>query len=201
MIEPQHWTAEEIAEIAAAYATERPRGSTPRYWQDVEVGDSLGERLKGPATVTSFLAWDLGWGGLYINAHSQAFRMFEDHPALGIPNDQGVPEPPERVHWDHQLARNVGVPAAYDYGPERISWVAHLLTDWMGDDGELRRLNLQVRKHNMVGDLTRCQGRVTGRRVEKGRHLVDCEVWGVNQRGERNVLGSAVVELPTRRRG
>jgi acyl dehydratase len=196
--EPRRWTAEEIAEIAAAYANERPRGSLPRYWEDVAVGDSLGERLKGPATVTSFLAWDLGWGGLYINAHSQAFQMFKDHPALGIPNDQGVPEPPERVHWDHQLARNVGVPAAYDYGPERISWVAHLITDWMGDDGELRRLNLQVRKHNIVGDLTRCQGRVTGRRVEAGRHLVDCDVWGINQRGEQNVLGSAVVELPTR---
>jgi len=26
--------------------------------------------------------------------------LFERHPALGIPNGFGVPEPPERVHWD-----------------------------------------------------------------------------------------------------
>jgi hypothetical protein len=71
-----------------------------------------------------------------------------------------VPEPPERVHWDSGLARGVGVPGAYDYGPERISWMGHLMTDWIGDHGRLLRLDVRVRSHNIVGDLTRCQGRV-----------------------------------------
>jgi hypothetical protein len=195
---PTRWTAEEIEQIAAQYKKEEPRGATPRFWEDVKAGDELDERIKGPATVTSFIAFDLGWGGLYIKAHGVANRMFEDHPALAIPNDLGVPEPPERVHWDSAFAQAVGVPAAYDYGPERISWLAHLLTDWMGDDGRLCRLNAQVRKHNIVGDLTRCRGRVVRTWHDGDDHLVECEVWGQNQRDERTSQGTAVVAVPSR---
>jgi crotonobetainyl-CoA:carnitine CoA-transferase CaiB-like acyl-CoA transferase len=41
------------------------------------------------------------------------------------------------VHWDEEFAREVGAPGAYDYGPERCSWLTHHLTNWMGDDGFL----------------------------------------------------------------
>lgn len=192
------WTPEQIEEIAAAYRSEQRRGDEPRFWEDVQVGDTVDERIKGPMTVTSFIAFDLGWGGLYIKAHAGAFAMYDAHPALGIPNDLGVPEPPERVHWDSGLARAVGVGGAYDYGPERISWLAHLMTDWIGDRGRLVRLNVQVRSHNIVGDLTRCQGRVVEKHRDGDDHLVTCEVWGLNQHGGRNSMGIAVAQLPSR---
>jgi hypothetical protein len=57
----------------------------------------------------------------------------------------------------------VGVPGAYDYGPERVSWLGHLVTNWMGDAGVLRRLNVQVQRHNLIGDTTWCRGEVTGK--------------------------------------
>jgi hypothetical protein len=41
----------------------------------------------------------------------------------------------KRVHWEDELATRVGTPAAYDYGPERCSWMSHQLTNWMGDAG------------------------------------------------------------------
>lgn len=201
-VEPYQWSPEEISEIAAHYAQEKPRGSTPRYWDDVEVGDELPVVLKGPSTVTGFVAFTQGWGSLYVRAHGPAFEMFRDHPALGIPNLQGVPEPPERVHWDNDLAQRVGVPAAYDYGPERISWLGHLMTDWIGDNGFLRRLNVQVRHHNIVGDLTRCEGTVARTWVEDSpegpRHLVEVSVRGVNQNGEVTARGTAVAQLDRR---
>ena len=41
-----------------------------------------------------------------------------------IPNEQGVPEPPQRVHWDNQFTKNLlGLPGAYDLGPERCAWL------------------------------------------------------------------------------
>lgn len=197
-IAPHQWTADDIREIAGTYAREQPRGGTPRYWEGVQPGDALGERLKGPFTPTGSIAYVQGWGGLYVAANRVAFEQFDRHPALGIPNGVGVPEPPERVHWDHDLARMVGVPAAFDYGPERVSWMGHLVTDWMGDDGFLADLSVEVRRHNIMGDLTRCRGRVTGKRIEEGRHLVDCAVWGENQRGEITTTGQATVMLPSR---
>ena len=174
------------------------RGAIPRCWEDVEVGEALPEVVKGPLTVTSVVAFVQGWGSLYVRAHGLAFDLFERHPALAIPNAFGVPEPPERVHWDDALARAVGVPAAYDYGPERVAWLGHLVTNWMGDAGVLRRLSVQVRRHNLIGDTTWCRGTVTARTLVGDEGEVTLALAAVNQRGETIAAGQAVVALPRR---
>jgi len=199
--DPHRYSPEEIAPIREAYRNEVMRGTEPRYWEDVTPGEALPEVVKGPLTVTSVVAFVQGWGSLYVRAHGLAFDLFDRHPALGIPNAFGVPEPPERVHWDDALARAVGVPAAYDYGPERVSWLGHLVTNWMGDAGFLRRLNVQVRRHNLIGDTTWCRGTVRARAVAEGRGEVTLDLQAVNQRGETIALGEAVVVLPRRGAG
>jgi acyl dehydratase len=196
VIEPHVFSREELAEISDAYARERPRGSEPRYWEDVVVGDALPDLLKGPYTPTTAVTFDQGWGGLYLAGHRVAYDMFRRHPALGIPNEFGVPEPPERVHWDGEMARAVGVPDAYDYGPERVSWLGHVATDWMGDAGQLRRLRIEVRRHNLVGDLTTCSGRVAAKELDGERGIVTCQLSAANHRGERIAEGTATIELP-----
>ncbi|HXH82224.1 MAG TPA: MaoC family dehydratase N-terminal domain-containing protein, partial [Candidatus Tectomicrobia bacterium] len=115
-VEPARYDAAALDAIRRAYREEQVRGAEPRWWEDVRVGDALPEIVKGPLTVTSVVAFVQGWGSLYVRAHGLAFDLFDRHPALGIPNAFGVPEPPERVHWDDAMARAVGVPAAYDYG-------------------------------------------------------------------------------------
>lgn len=196
--EPYRYAAEEIERIRRAYAAEAIRGATPRYWEDVTVGEPLPEVVKGPLTVTSVIAFVQGWGSLYVRAHGLAFDLFERHPALGIPNEFGVPEPPERVHWDADLARAVGVPAPYDYGPERVAWLGHLVTNWMGDAGALARLSVQVRRHNLIGDTTWCRGRVAVKTVLEAHGEVTLHLVAVNQRDEAIAQGQAVVVLPRR---
>jgi acyl dehydratase len=192
------WTPEQIAGIAARYRAEeeRRRGAEPRYVDTVAVGDPVPPITKGPYTATTAIAYLIGWGGLYVRAHADAFALLADHPALGIPNEHGVPEPPERVHWDADLARRVGVPGAYDYGPERVSWMGHLVTDWMGDAGFLRRLTVEVRRHNVLGELVTCEGRV--RAVDPHRRTAELDLWATNQDGHESARGSAEVELPAR---
>lgn len=192
------WTPEQIAEIAQRYRDEeaRRRGATPRYVQDVTVGDRLPALTKGPYTATTAIAYLLGWGGLYVRAHADAFDLFARHPALGIPNEWGVPEPPERVHWDPDLARRVGVPGAYDYGPERVSWLGHVVTDWMGDDGFLQYLDVQVRRHNVLGELVTCDGEVSA--VDTTTGVVELTLNAVNQDGHESARGTARVQLPKR---
>jgi len=192
---PHRYSADELAAIKAAYATEQIRGATPRLWDDVQVGEAMPEVIKGPLTVTSVVAFVQGWGSLYVRAHGLAFEMFDRHPALGIPNAFGVPEPPERVHWDEAMARAVGVPGAYDYGPERVAWLGHLVTNWMGDAGFLRRLNARVLRHNLIGDTTWCRGRIVGK-APGG--VVMLELVGTNQRDETIASASAEIVLPTR---
>jgi acyl dehydratase len=192
------YTREDIDALLAEYAAEEIRGGAPRHHDDVRAGDKLPTVVKGPLTATGVIAFVQGWGSLYIRAHAMANDLFARHPALGIPNEQGVPEPPERVHWDPVLAAGVGVPAPYDYGPERVSWLGNVATNWMSDAGTLRKLDVRVLRHNLMGDVTRCNGEVTGTRVEGEHGLVDLHVWADNQRGERTADGTATVELPRR---
>ncbi len=195
---PHVYSRQEIEEIAEQYRREERRGAEPRYWDDVATGDPIAPVVKGPYTVTAAVAFMQAWGAYAVRNHRIAFKYYDRHPKLAIPNAMGVPEPPVRVHWDNDFAREVGVPGAYDFGPERVAWMSHMLTDWVGDAGFVRRLNVQIRGHNMVGDTTWCRGEVVGKRIEDGESLIDCMVWGENQRGQKTVLGSATVVLPRR---
>jgi acyl dehydratase len=195
---PRVYTDEELEGVYKLYAAEEIRGATPRYWEDVAVGDKLPTMAKGPMTVTGFIAYAQGWGGLYIRANKLAWRQAMHHPGLGIKNRFGIPDCPERVHWEPEFALMVGAPGAYDYGPERCSWLTHHLTNWMGDDGFLRRAACKIRRHNPEGDLLFIDGTVVRRFEEDGRHLVEVEQLAHNQDGELSVLGSGIVELPSR---
>lgn len=192
------YTEADLARVADAYRQEEIRGRTPRDWQSVAEGEELPTIVRGPYTVTTAIAFEQAWGGIFIQAHGRWYDYLNRHPNGGIPNEIGVPEPPERVHWDTPFAKSVGVPAAYDYGPERIAWLGNLLTNWCGDDGVLRRLRVEVRRFNLVGDLTTCTGRVTGREVVGGEHLVHLDIRARDQRGQETAFGVASVALPSR---
>ena len=194
----RRYTDAELADAYKLYAEEQIRGATPRYWQDVAEGEELPVMLKGPMTVTGFIAYAQGWGGLYIRANKLAWKLVDAHPGTGIKNRFGIPDCPERVHWEEEFAHEVGAPGAYDYGPERCSWLTHQLTNWMGDDGFLRRASCKIRRHNPAGDMLFIKGKVKRKYVEDGRHLVEIEQEARNQDDELSILGSGVVELPSR---
>ena len=54
---PPRYTEAELARIYRLYAEEDVRGATPRYWDDVTVGEALPTMVKGPMTVTGFIAY------------------------------------------------------------------------------------------------------------------------------------------------
>jgi acyl dehydratase len=194
------YTAEQLQEIYALYEAEQVRGAEPRYAEDVEVGEELPTMAKGPMTVTGFIAFAQGWGGLYIRANKLAYDQLKRHPGLGIPNRRGIPDVPERVHWEDDMATDVGTPGAYDYGPERCSWLTSHLTNWMGDDGFLVQHRCQIRHHNVVGDWLRIDGHVVDRTTDSaGRPLVVVEQEARNQHGDLSATGTGTIRLPVRR--
>ncbi len=194
----KRYTEEELAAIFDLYANEEIRGATPRYWEDVRVGEKLMPMAKGPMTITGFIGFAQGWGGLYIRANKLNWKQFSKHPGLGIPNRFNVPDCPERVHWEPDFALRVGAPGAYDYGPERCSWLTHHLTNWMGDDGVLRKASCKIRRHNPEGDALRIDGHVVRTFEEDGRHLVEIAQEARNQDNELSVVGTGIVELPSK---
>jgi acyl dehydratase len=192
------YTDAELASYNRHYEQEQIRGSDTLYWDDVREGEDLATMVKGPMTVTGFIAYAQGWGGLYIRANKLAWQQQSKHPGLGIKNRRGIPDCPERVHWEEEFALEVGAPGAYDYGPERCSWLTHQVTNWMGDDGFLFKAKCQVRRHNPEGDILLINAQVVRKYVEDCKHLVEISQRAENQDGELSAMGSAVVELPHR---
>ena len=192
------YSEEELERHASLYEAERIRGSKPRYFEDVKIGEKLPVLAKGPMTVTGFICYAQGWGGLYIRANKLAWQMQTRHPATGIKNKFGIPDCPERVHWEEEFAKKVGAPGAYDYGPERCSWLSHAITNWIGDNATLTHLYSEIRRHNPEGDLLTIEGKVVNKREEKGKFLVDFELEAKNQDGELSASGKATASMPSR---
>jgi acyl dehydratase len=202
-LEPTPYTPEQLAEIDAAYDTETRRGAEPRFWEDVSVGDELQPRVKGPLVTTDVVVWHLGWGMQLTppGAFGIARRVRRKVPGLYPPNNLNIPDTVQRLHWEPERARELGLPMSYDYGGMRETWLVHALTEWMGDDGWLWRMRCEHRKFNYMGDTTWVRGRVTGKHQADGLNEVHLEVRCENQRGEVTTPATAVVLLPSREHG
>ena len=85
-----------------------------------------------------------------------------------------------------------------DFGPERVGWLGQLVSDWMGDDGTLKKFSCQIRGPDMMGDINTIKGKVAKKYIENGEHLVDCEIFCENQGGNVTAPGRATVALPSR---
>lgn len=199
-IEPAEWNDEQIAEVDEAYLAEERRGDEARYWEDVKVGDDMGSIQKGPLTVTEVMLGHVA-GYLFHPVRPAASRVAaldrQRMPAAYVKDGRGVPDTALRVHWDDEMAKSVGNPAAYDYGVIREFWLHHFISDWMGDDGFVVRQHDEIRKFNYMGDLQVISGEVTNKRIEDGMYLVDLSVKATNQRGEETAFADVTVSLPS----
>jgi acyl dehydratase len=201
---PEPYTDEMLAEIDECYANEvsTRRGAEPRYWEDVEVGEALPRMVKGPIRVTDLILFHAGFGQSFPTfAHRLAYETRQSTPGLYTRNKLNVWDIVQRMHWEEDWAHKVGAPTVYDYGAIRETFLAHLVTNWMGDDAWLRRLHVQHRKFNFAGDTNWLLGEVVGKEMTDEGAEVHLEVRIENQRGLVLSPGTAVVLLPSREMG
>jgi acyl dehydratase len=198
-IEKATYTSEEMKKIFGDYDKEVIRGAEPRYWEDVKVEDELTPIVKGPLSVRDMIAWLMGAGSPFMRAHALAYTFLKCHPGVDMIDSKTKQlDVPELVHMEESRAQEIGIPGAYDYGCQRISWLGNLITNWMGDDGFLKRMRAELRRFNVVGDTTWLKGTVKEKYVKEAEHLVDIECWAENQRGEITLPGTATVRLPSK---
>jgi acyl dehydratase len=189
---------EQLADLDRVYASEIVRGSQPRYWESVQVGDELGAVAKGPLTLTDVITYHIGvgWGAYGGGTSKIAYKNRMRVSGLYVPNNLGIADTVQRCHWEDAYAQQLGHPAAYDYGTMRTNWMVHLLTNWMGDAGWLWKLSASVTKFNYLGDAHVMTGSVTAVR-EHDQGEIDVRIEGRNQRGDVTCHGNATLLLPS----
>lgn len=195
-LERPTYTDEDIDRFDALYEAETVRGPTLRTVADVAVDDELGPIAKGPLGVTDVVNWHVGVGwGMYGGGTSKlAYENRKRVPKFYVKTPSGTWDSAQRCHWDDEWAQRMGHPAAYDYGVMRTNWMAHLVTNWMGDDAWIWKLSASVRKFNYLGDAHVISGVV--RDVDRSTSTVTIDVSGENQRGETTCDARVVVILP-----
>ena len=103
-----------------------------------------------------------------------------------------------QIHYDKDFAMNNDLENVILHGALKNAFLGHLVTKWMGPEGDLKRLACQYRGMDIPGTPVTAKGVVTRKYQEQGANLVDCEIWLENKDGERTTPGSATVALPLR---
>ena len=200
-ITKHEYTADELSAIDKAVVEEDKNmcGRNIRYWEDVEEGEELTPIARGPLSMMDTMGFLVGCGRGHT--HGVLLKGALRHPGHFFRNPEagGGVEYTGIGHHRESVAKEVGVPGTYDYGPQRSAWVATLVTNWMGDAGFLKRIKTELRRFNTMGDMTWCEGKVVKKYKQDGYPLVDIDVWAENQRGEKTVTnGGATVMLPSK---
>lgn len=103
-----------------------------------------------------------------------------------------------RIHYDLPFAQGDGLPGVLVHGPLHGAFITQMVTNWMGPRGFLLKVGWNNRGMAVAGEALTCRGVVTRKYARGDEHLVDCEVWDENERGERLTVGAATVRLPRR---
>jgi acyl dehydratase len=201
---PHPWTDKEAEQVEAEVLSEETRGSTPRYWEDVKIGDELKPVIKGPLGITDEIAFLVGGGAPIprLMAHGVALRQYQKHPAWSFrdPTTHAL-EPVFAVHYNQEAAKAMGLPLQYDVGFQRHCWQTHLLTNWMGDSGWLKRSYSEYRRFVYHSDVVWVRGKVTEKFIDDDNECcVKVETLGINQRDEEVMPGYAIIALPSKQK-
>ena len=190
-------------------------GHGKRYWDEVNVGDTLPERVFGPHSISSFATeWRAYlftiWGGTHrrtdldleglgftkeMAGHENDPVMEKDNPEL----TDGAYYGPSRGHQFPRWARFIGMPRGYGYGASMVSWVTDYLAGWAGEWGMVLHHNTPCRGPAFTGDITIQTGEIVDKLVdEEGRHIVQVKCTMSNQKGGVLATSKGEVQLPVK---
>ncbi|MFC1934871.1 MaoC/PaaZ C-terminal domain-containing protein [Chloroflexota bacterium] len=103
-----------------------------------------------------------------------------------------------QIHYDKDFAQASGLPGVAVHGWLTFSFLGQLITDWIGEQGRVKKLTCSYKDMNFPGEASICKAKVTKKYVEDGECLVECSYWVENERGEKKATGKAVSILPSR---
>ncbi len=201
--EQRRFTSEEIESWYAAMQTEPVQGETPRFWEDVAIGDEI-PPVHNVFTSGQAVSYFCGCGWVedwryrmleYKTSLKGAFD-FEPHPESGIPE---LNDP-----WWHvldEVAVRSGYGRAFCPGRLEECWLGTLISNWMGNDGFLKSMDVRFRSLIYNGSLVTSRGQVIDKTEEDGEHLVHLNLTMEDHTGVMAVSDvKATVRLPSKTR-
>ena len=187
-------------------------GHKQRWWDDVQVGDDLPERVFGPHSIasmaTEWRAYMINtWGTMNmrkLDLESLGFTKemagYENDPDMQLINPEitdGAYFGPSRGHLFPRWARKIGMPRGYGYGASMGAWITDYLSGWAGEHGMVVHSAANYRGPALTGDITVQTAEVVEKMVDdEGRHVIQVKTKMANQKGGIQATATAEVMLP-----
>ncbi|WP_205875580.1 FAS1-like dehydratase domain-containing protein [Mycobacterium camsae] len=197
----RRYTPDELASVRADYerelSGEARRGATPRFWEDVEVGQSVVGGAKGPYDISDAVSFA---GAIAICAGFAAkWREVAANTADALADPEtGAPHHVIDWHFDDRFAQLRGVPYAPAFGTHMEMMLVHAVTNWMSDHGFVTYVDIQLRSMLMMGEISYTAGKVVDKRRDGERYLVELDMTSRTLDGVPYAKGKVIVDLPSR---
>lgn len=199
-----YYSDEEIERLIKEIKDMTFRGSTPLYWDNINVGDELPQVVKGPLTTGALMSFQ---GFMFSTAAFPTFRnaymKWKNKPGFlrQNPTTSWPYEVIQTENNDPNMSPTAGMPYMFAMGFYKVGHCEHLLTNWMSDEGFIRKLKIDVREPYLYGDALWIKGKVIDKYKEKISdtiyRAVDLKIETINQEGQKVAPGTATVYLPT----
>lgn len=98
------------------------------------------------------------------------------------------------IHYNTEFAQHDGLKDVAVHRALMGSFLAQMLSNWVGDAGRVAKVEWSVRGSAIPGDSLICKGKVAGKNIKNGEKLADCEVW-IENKGQVIVPGTGVVKF------
>ncbi len=171
-------TDEQRDAIERGYDEEKFRGGNTLFWEDVSAGDTFKLHDIGPHAVYDSVAYCVGG----MSGHTVAYDVEHERvkgrrpwhwldPEVNAYTCSGICHFCDNKGHTGQWTGGLAV----GFWPQSAGLMGRLLSSWMGDDGFVKRLDVDYPSNVIVGDVLRHTGKVTKKYIDKGEHVVDVE--------------------------
>ncbi len=103
-----------------------------------------------------------------------------------------------QIHYDKDFAKNNNLPDIILHGALKNAFLGQLMTDFVGTEGNLKKLSVQYRAMDIPGTPVFAKGIVKKKYTEDNENIVECEIRLETHEGKVTTPGYAVASLPSK---
>jgi acyl dehydratase len=126
-------------------------------------------------------------------------RLTRDTSVIQLLQYAGASRDYNLIHHDRLYAREAGLPDTISQGSLKAAFLGQLVTNWAGNWGSLRELEVQYRGIDIPGVRLVAGGVVVKKALRDDEGEIECEIWLESPDGERNTRGRALLVFPLSR--